>query len=88
MDIKDLGEKIDSIHRDNREDHRQIIQKIETITQRVEGNTREILIRPTFAEAKQIAKEEVGFKNWLATGIGSIIGAVSGFFSACFFGQK
>lgn len=88
MDIKDLSKQLDAFHAENKQDHTDIKQKMERVVEKVEGNTRDLLVRPTFAESKIIAKESNGFKHWLASGIGAIIGAVSGFFSAYFLGSK
>ena len=88
MDIEDLSKQLDAFHAENKQDHTEIMKKMEKVAEKVEGNTRDLLVRPTFAESKILAKETNGFKHWLASGIGAIIGAVSGFFSAYFLGSR
>lgn len=88
MDIKDLSNQLRDFDAENKKEHADIMKKMDQVVEKVEGNTRGLLVRPTFAEAKIVSKEANGFKHWLASGIGAIIGAVSGFFSAYFLGNK
>jgi hypothetical protein len=77
MDYKELGKKIDTAHKENREDHQKFYEALEGMGNRMVEAEKELIKRPTFSQTKDIAKEAAGFKHWIASAIGGVIGAAS-----------
>lgn len=88
MNLNDLSKQLDIFHQENREDHKAFSKALGGTKDEVEQNAKDLLERPTFEDARRIAKEQNGFRHYLASAIGGIIGAVSAFIATIFWGGR